>query len=237
MTSVFGRGLRGRKKAAEAGEEVAQIANEANLWWTRRDFVQHAVVRTRRPAAAVGANTPADDLTAPAADAPGWGPPPDTAGTPAAGPARGGRAGTPPTAPPGSRERAGPDPLAGRSFAEVFTTESLFAEPPAPRAAGRATSTSTVTATAPVTAPAQPAPEPPRARRRPLAANHPLVEPLEQLGLGREATWADIQLAYRTKAKLAHPDVTGDDGERMALLNAAYNALRDGRSYGLFDGD
>jgi hypothetical protein len=258
--SRFGRGLRSRKKAAEADTEVTRIADEANLWWTRRDFVQHAVVITRQP----GSVDPAKDAAAcaggPVAGAPGWATPPGTGGHPG-GAARSARTDTPPSTPPASHERAA-DPLAGRSFAEVFTTESLFAEPSAPRgpyapgaavnvptgrpgSAGAAAGTAGLpgrpgapagaTSTAPRTAPTEPAPELPRLRRRPLAVNHPLIHALGHLDLGREATWADIQLAYRTKAKQAHPDVTGDDGQTMSLLNAAYTELRDGRSYGLFD--
>lgn len=46
-----------------------------------------------------------------------------------------------------------------------------------------------------------------------------------------------MQQAYRRLAKEAHPDRTGDDGEAMADLNAAYNALREARRYGVFGDD
>jgi curved DNA-binding protein CbpA len=43
-----------------------------------------------------------------------------------------------------------------------------------------------------------------------------------------------VQQAYRARAKAAHPDRTGDDGEAMAELNATYASLRNGWRYGLF---
>ena len=45
MPAKFGRGRRSRRKADEP-DDTTSISDEANLWWTRRDFVQHAVVRT-----------------------------------------------------------------------------------------------------------------------------------------------------------------------------------------------
>lgn len=176
MTTSFGKGLRSRKKADDG--EVAPIADEANLWWTRRDFVQHAVINTRP----LGVTT---------------------------------------RRPPIAHDDAVVDPaLEGRSFSEVFSTESLFvASQPPPRP-----STADVSASQPES----------RTRHR-IAMNHPLAAALVTLGLGRDASWADVQHAYRALAKSAHPDHTHDNGEAMAAINAAYRALRDGRRYGVFD--
>jgi DnaJ domain len=203
MATVFGKGLRGRKKP-EATDEVAQIADEANLWWTRRDFVQHAVVRNRR----TPETDPAPAVGRPAVDDPGRDPTPG-----------------------------------GMSFSQVFTTESLFEGDPAawqrPAGAPRdATTGAAPRASTPSVEPPPPAAAPanPVARRR-LAANHPLVGPLETLGLDTDASWIDVQHAYRARAKEAHPDRTGDSGTAMAELNAAYTALRDGRRYGIFGDD
>lgn len=208
MTTVFGKGLRGRRKP-EVEEDVAQIADEANLWWTRRDFVQNPVVRTR--------STPA--ATRPAAPAPAAAPVVD------------------PT-------------LHGKAFSEVFTTESLFGRdaPPRPPAAPGGPTTATAPGPAPTAAPtdraaapAEPAPQAPAdaASRRPrrIPLNHPLFPALLRLGLDAEATWHDVQQSYRRLAKEAHPDRTGDNGEAMADLNAAYTALREARRYGMFGDD
>lgn len=67
MTTVFGKGLRGRRKP-ETEDEVAQIADEANLWWTRRDFVQNPVVRTRTTPPPAPAPRPAAVEAAPVVD-------------------------------------------------------------------------------------------------------------------------------------------------------------------------
>ena len=203
MTTVFGKAFRGRRKPDDG--EVTQIADEANLWWTRRDFVQHAVVRTKRP---TGTSQPAEPR--PAADV------------------------------------APDDPtLDGRSFSEVFTTASLFdgdarARPrptpdatPDPTAAhhdGRTEAPATEAAPRAATAAGS------RPRHR-TPMNHPLTPALVALGLDGDATWADVQHAYRAKAKEAHPDHSGDDGEAMAEINVSYTALRDGRRYGLFGDD
>ncbi len=190
MTTVFGKSVRGRRKADV--EEVASLADEANLWWTRRDFVQHAVVRTNKP----------EDIPRPKR----------TPDEPNIDPA-----------------------LDGHAFSDVFTTESLFV-----------TQSGT-----PQTAPRQPdlkAPEPlsevpiPPTRRPPalryrIPLNHPLTESLSALGLDGNATWSDVQHAYRAHAKTAHPDHTGDNGEAMASINAAHHALRDSRRYGFFGDD
>jgi hypothetical protein len=50
------------------------------------------------------------------------------------------------------------------------------------------------------------------------------------LGVDPEATDAAIRQAYREKARLHHPDRTGDSGAGMVLLNAAYTMLRDRRA-------
>jgi len=50
---------------------------------------------------------------------------------------------------------------------------------------------------------------------------------LEVLGLASGASAADIEAAYREKAKTAHPDKAGGSAEAMAELNAARSmALR-----------
>lgn len=184
MTTSFRKGLRNRKKADDG--EVAPIADEANLWWTRRDFVQHAVISTRP----LGATTRPNPGRIPIV-----------------------------------RDDAVVDPaLEGRSFSEVFSTESLFvASQPPPRPPPRS-STADVSASQPES----------RTRHR-IAVNHPLAAALVTLGLDRDASWADVQHAYRALAKAAHPDHTYDNGQAMAALNAAYRALRDGRRYGVFD--
>lgn len=47
----------------------------------------------------------------------------------------------------------------------------------------------------------------------------PTEDPLAELGLGPDATEADIRAAYRRRAKLVHPDIGGLDAA-MAALNA-----------------
>jgi hypothetical protein len=173
MTPKLGRALRGRRKAAD--DETTSIADEANLWWTRRDFVQHAVVRTSsgKDAPSIDGHTTGD-------------------------------------ANPADRSTEG-------SFAMMFPTTSLY-EP--------------ATVSPPPASP--PPPSPQRAR---VPQHHPLASALHCLGLDREASWADVQHAYRARAKEAHPDRTGDDGEAMAELNATYASLRNGWRYGLFGDD
>ena len=180
MTTSFGKGLRSRKKADDS--EVAPIADEANLWWTRRDFVQHAVITTRP----LGVTTRPD-----------------------------------PGRIPTVADDAVVDPaLEGRLFSEVFSTESLFVtSQPSPRSSTADASAS----------------QPDRRTRHRIAVNHPLAAALVTLGLDRNASWPDVQHAYRALAKAAHPDHTHDNGEAMAAINAAYRALRDGRRYGVFD--
>jgi hypothetical protein len=197
MTTVFGRGLRGRRPKPEVEDEVTQIADEANLWWTRRDFVQNPVVRTR---------------TAPTARP------------------------TPP-APPAPAAPVVDPTLRGQAFAQVFTTESLFGReteaPPAPRPSPSAPPAPAPDTHAPPTDASITAPRP----RTRVPLNHPLFPALVHLGLGADASWHDVQHAYRRLAKDAHPDHSGDDGEAMATLNAAYMALRDARRYGMFGDD
>ncbi|MGX6448247.1 J domain-containing protein, partial [Patulibacter sp. S7RM1-6] len=54
------------------------------------------------------------------------------------------------------------------------------------------------------------------------------VDPREVLGVGPDAGTAEVTAAFRRLAKRWHPDHAAgrDAGDRMALLNAAYAALR-----------
>lgn len=174
IASKFVRGLRGRSKTDEKNGPTS-LSDEANLWWTQRDFVQHAVVPNRAH--------PAPPLDAEAG-----------------------------TRHPGSAEPA------DRSFSTMFPTESLYQ--PAPAAAA---------------APVDPAAA--ASTRLRLTPSHPLASALYCFGLDREATWSDVQRAYRARAKEAHPDRSGDDGIAMANLNETYESLRLGRRYGLFGED
>ncbi len=45
------------------------------------------------------------------------------------------------------------------------------------------------------------------------------------LGISPSSTWAEIEKAYRAKAKLHHPDLGGDE-DAMRTLNEAYNQLK-----------
>jgi curved DNA-binding protein CbpA len=48
------------------------------------------------------------------------------------------------------------------------------------------------------------------------------------LGVGHDAADADIAAAYRSLARVYHPDVAGDSGSaRMSRINAAWDRLRD----------
>ena len=60
-------------------------------------------------------------------------------------------------------------------------------------------------------------------------------DPYEVLGVERGASQATIKAAWRRLAREHHPDVSGRDDtatraatRRMAQINAAYEALRDG---------
>lgn len=55
------------------------------------------------------------------------------------------------------------------------------------------------------------------------------VDPREVLGVAPDATPAEITAAFRRQAKRWHPDRLGGElaADRMALVNAAYAALRD----------
>ncbi|MGN0729261.1 J domain-containing protein [Treponema sp.] len=55
------------------------------------------------------------------------------------------------------------------------------------------------------------------------------------LGVPKTATIAEIRRAYRKKAKILHPDVTGKDSVAFQELAAAYEILSDIKSRGLFD--
>lgn len=45
------------------------------------------------------------------------------------------------------------------------------------------------------------------------------------LGISPSSSWADIERAYRQKAKVHHPDLGGDE-DAMRALNEAYTALK-----------
>lgn len=57
----------------------------------------------------------------------------------------------------------------------------------------------------------------------------------EILGVGPDATAAEIRRAYRRKAKLLHPDITGKDSDAFRELREAYELLSDAQSRALFD--
>jgi hypothetical protein len=192
-------GRRNRRPADEK-TETTTISDEASLWWTRGDFVKHAVIRQRS-----GTGGTTEERTRRTPSAAGSGP---------------GRS------PSVDRPTDGDD----RPFAERFPTESLYAPGPgAPRRAATGTHASRPQPMHEEPAPVVTAPARPR-----IAANHPLAGALHSLGLDGEATWSDVQQAYRARAKDAHPDRSGDDGEAMAELNATYASLRNGWRYGLF---
>jgi len=50
------------------------------------------------------------------------------------------------------------------------------------------------------------------------------LDPFKILGVDMNATWEDIQKAYKVKAAECHPDRGGDTME-MAKINAAYEVL------------
>jgi molecular chaperone DnaJ len=54
----------------------------------------------------------------------------------------------------------------------------------------------------------------------------PLGDPYAVLGLAPGATVADVQRAYRRRARLLHPDIAGEQGTaRMAELNLARDTV------------
>ncbi|WP_184652957.1 J domain-containing protein [Treponema rectale] len=55
------------------------------------------------------------------------------------------------------------------------------------------------------------------------------------LGVSHSATAAEIKRAYRLKAKLLHPDLSQDDGEKFRELVEAYETLSDLKTRQLFD--
>ena len=67
--------------------------------------------------------------------------------------------------------------------------------------------------------PAVAAPPPPQPSRADVELCYRL------LGLSPSASWAEIQTAYRRKAKVHHPDHGGDE-DAMRALNEAYQTLK-----------
>ena len=57
----------------------------------------------------------------------------------------------------------------------------------------------------------------------------------EILGVRRNATQAEIRSAFRKKAKILHPDITGEDSLEFRNLKEAYETLSDIRSRHIFD--
>ncbi len=52
-------------------------------------------------------------------------------------------------------------------------------------------------------------------------------DPYETLGVGRNATQAQVKAAYRRLVKLCHPDTNPQGHEQMVALNLAYEVLGD----------
>src|SRR3954471_398878 len=70
-------------------------------------------------------------------------------------------------------------------------------------------------------------------RKRGMKHAYPFsMDPYAVLGVQPGASPAEVARAYRAKAKEWHPDVRGTEDalRRMALINAAYEQLRDGRA-------
>jgi DnaJ like chaperone protein len=57
------------------------------------------------------------------------------------------------------------------------------------------------------------------------SSNQDLEVSFKLLGISPSATWDEIERAYRSKAKVHHPD-RGGDQDAMRALNDAYSALK-----------
>src|SRR5213078_327155 len=71
------------------------------------------------------------------------------------------------------------------------------------------------------------------ARSRGMPASYPFtMDPYAVLGVQPGSSPAEVARAYRRKAKEWHPDVRGTEDalRRMALINAAYEQIRDGKA-------
>jgi curved DNA-binding protein CbpA len=53
------------------------------------------------------------------------------------------------------------------------------------------------------------------------------TDPYRVLGVTPGASHREIRDAYRQRARMAHPDLAGDDGSRMRDLNAAWEVLKE----------
>jgi curved DNA-binding protein CbpA len=53
------------------------------------------------------------------------------------------------------------------------------------------------------------------------------MNPYDVLGVPKDADEAAVKKAFRRKARESHPDRAGGSGERMALVNRAYDVLSD----------
>jgi hypothetical protein len=65
-----------------------------------------------------------------------------------------------------------------------------------------------------------------------MTASYPFtVDPYAVLGVAPGSSPEEVARAYRAKAKEWHPDIRGTEDalRRMALINAAYEQIRDGR--------
>jgi hypothetical protein len=52
-------------------------------------------------------------------------------------------------------------------------------------------------------------------------------DPYTVLGIGRDATPAEISAAYRAAVRACHPDTSHPDRDRLAAVIAAYRQLRE----------
>lgn len=55
----------------------------------------------------------------------------------------------------------------------------------------------------------------------------PASDPYEVLGVSPEASPAEVRRAYLALARRLHPDVGGEEADRMAAVNAAWEVLSD----------